>query len=228
VLPNYGVAIVLLTLCIKVCLHPLQRKAQIAMRRMQHLTPLIKEMQEKYKGDRQKQSQAQMELWKKHNANPMSGCWPMLIQLPIFFGLFRMLRSAVELRHAGFVLWIKDLSQPDTLTHVAGFPVNVLPVLMVISWVVQSSLQPKPVDEQQAQQQRMMKWMPVIFGVMLYNMASGLTLYWLTSTFLGILEQKWIKHQIAKMEAAGAFASEDKEVAEAQAAQKKKRRSKRK
>jgi YidC/Oxa1 family membrane protein insertase len=229
VIPNWGVAIILLTLCMKTCLHPLQRKAQIAMRKMQHLTPLIKEMQEKYKGDRQKQSQMQMELWKKHGANPMGGCWPMLIQLPIFFGLFRMLRSTVELRHAGFCLWVTDLSQPDTLTHINGFPINILPVLMVISWVIQSHLQPKPVDPQQAQQQKMMKWMPIIFGVMLYNMASGLTLYWLTSTFLGILEQKWIKSQIGVMETEGAFAAEDAEVAQAEVAKsKKKRRTRRK
>ncbi len=211
-IPNYGVSIVLLTVLVKVCLHPFTRKSQIAMRKMQKLQPLIKELQEKHKGDRQKFAQAQMELLRKHRANPMGGCWPMFFQLPVFLGLFRMLQKSVELRHAGFFLWINDLSQPDTLTEVAGFPVNILPVLMVISWVVQSLLQPKSPDPEQARTQRMMVFMPVFFGFLLYNMASGLTLYWLTSTFIGILEQKWIKHQLAKMEEEGAFAAEEAEV----------------
>jgi len=213
---NFGVSIILLTVLVKACLHPLSRKSQIAMHKMQKLQPLIREIQEKYKGDKQKQTQAQMELLRRHGANPMGGCWPIFFQIPIFFGLFRMLQQSVELRHAGFMLWIDDLSRPDTLTELGGFPINVLPVLMVISWVVQSMTQPRSPDPQQAKTQKMMMFMPILFGFMLYGMASGLTLYWLTSTFLGILEQKWIKHQIRKMEEAGAFAAEEQEVAAAQ------------
>jgi len=220
---NFGVSIILLTILVKACLHPLTRKSQISMHKMQKLQPLIREIQEKYKGDKQKQTQAQMELLRRHGANPMGGCWPILFQIPVFFGLFRMLQQSLELRHAGFVLWIKDLSRPDTIAVVWGFPINILPVLMVISWVIQSMTQPKSPDPEQAKTQKMMMFMPIVFGFMLYGMASGLTLYWLTSTFLGILEQKWVKHQIEKMEAAGAFAAEEQEVAAAQPSPNRKR-----
>lgn len=212
---NYGVGIIMLTVLVKACLYPFTRKSQIAMHKMQKLQPLIKELQATYKGDRQKLGQAQMELMRKHNANPMGGCWPMFFQLPVFLGLFRMLQYSVHLRHAEFFWWIKDLSQPDTITHISGFPVNILPVLMVISWLFQSMSQPKSADPQQAQTQKMMMFMPIMFGFMLYGMASGLTLYWLTSTSIGIVEQRWIKRQIATMDAEGAFAAEDDEVEEA-------------
>ena len=226
-IPNYGVCIVLLTLLVKVVLHPFAKKAQVSIFRMQKLQPLIKQLQEKYKNDKQKLGQAQMELMRAHGANPMGGCWPMFLQLPVFFGLFRMLQYSVELRHAGFVAWITDLSQPDTITHIGSFSVNILPVLMVISWFVQQLTQPKPADPQQAQTQKMMLFMPVMFGFMLYNMPAGLTLYWLTSTFIGILEQRWIKHQIAEMESAGAFAAEEQEAAQVAVANKNARRGKR-
>ena len=226
IIPNYGASIILLTIVVKVCLHPFTRKSQISMHKMQKLQPLIRELQEKHKGDRQKLGQAQMELMRKHGANPMGGCWPMLFQIPVFFGLFRMLQYSVQLRHAGFVLWIKDLARPDTITHISSFPINILPVLMVISWFAQQLTQPKPADPQQAQTQKMMLFMPIMFGIMLYGMASGLTLYWLTSTFLGILEQKWIKRQIAKLDAEGAFAAEDAEVAHAQPKRQRRKRKK--
>jgi len=224
IIPNYGVSIILLTIVVKAGLHPFTRKSQIAMHRMQKLQPLIRQLQEKYKGDRQKLGQAQMELMRKHKANPMSGCWPIFFQMPVFLGLFRMLQYSIHLRHAKFIWWIKDLSQPDTITQIAGFPLNILPILMVASWLYQSMSQPSSADPQQAQTQKMMKFMPVIFGVLLYGMASGLTLYWLTSTSLGILEQRWIKSKIRKMEAEGAFAAEDVEVEQAQAKKQKGRR----
>lgn len=220
---NYGVGIIMLTILVKACLHPFTRKSQIAMHKMQKLQPLIKELQAKFKGDRQKLGQAQMELMRKHKANPMGGCWPMFFQLPVFLGLFRMLQYSVHLRHAEFFWWIKDLSQPDTIAHISGFPINILPVLMVISWLFQSMSQPKSADPQQAQTQKMMMFMPIMFGFMLYGMASGLTLYWLTSTSVGIIEQRWIKRQIAQMDAEGAFAAEDDELEEAKTRKQKSR-----
>jgi len=204
--PNYGVGIILLTIAVRLCLHPLTRKSQVSMHKMQKLQPLIREIQEKYKGDKQRQSREQMELFRKHGANPMSGCLPLFFQFPVFFGLFRMLQYSVDLRQEGFMLWIKDLSRPDTIGHLGGFPINILPVLMVISWVVQQLTMPKPADPQQRQSQKMMLLMPIFFGFLLYGMASGLTLYWLTSTALGIVEQKLIKWQIQKKEERGEFA----------------------
>jgi YidC/Oxa1 family membrane protein insertase len=216
VIPNYGIGIILLTIVVKVCLFPVTRKGQISMHKMQRLQPLVKELQEKHKDDRQRQGREMMDLYRKHNANPMSGCWPIFFQLPIFWGLFRMLQYSIDLRQASFLpWWITDLSQPDTVGHIAEFPINILPVLMVISWVVQQWTMPKPADPQQAQMQKMMMFMPVIFGFMLYGMAAGLTLYWLTSTFLGIVEQKLIKHQIQKMEERGQFSALTVEAAQA-------------
>ena len=217
VVPNYGVGIILLTILVKLCLHWLTRKGQVSMHRMQKLQPLIRELQEKYKHDKQRLSREQMGLFRKHNANPMSGCMPIFFQMPVFFGLFRMLQNSVEIRHEGFVFWINDLSSPDTIAQVASFPINILPVLMVASWLIQQSMMPKPADPQQAQTQKMMKFMPIMFGVMLYGMASGLTLYWLTSTFLGIIEQKIIKHEIKKMDEHGDFPDVEAEPAPARA-----------
>jgi YidC/Oxa1 family membrane protein insertase len=212
VIPNYGVGIILMTIMVRLCLFPMTRKGQVAMYRMQKLQPLIKEMQEKYKDDRQRQGREMMELYRKHNANPMSGCWPMLFQLPILWGLFRMLQNSIDLRQQPFVFWITDLSKPDTIAALGGIPVNILPILMTIASLVQQFTMPKPADPQQAQTQKMMMFMPVLMCVMFYGMASGLTLYWLTSTTLGIAEQRMIKLQIKHMEARGAFAPEEEET----------------
>lgn len=213
VIPNYGVGIVLLTVLIKVAMFPITRKGQIGMHKMQRLQPQVRELQEKYKDDKQRQGREMMELYRKNDANPMMGCWPILVQIPIFWGLFQMLRYSIDLRHEGFLSWINDLSQPDTITHWGAFPINVLPVLMTISWFFQQWTMPKPADPQQAQMQKMMLFMPVVFGFMFYDMAAGLTLYWLTSTFLGICEQKIIRVQIQHMEAAGHFTVSEEEPA---------------
>ncbi len=205
IIPNYGVGIVLLTVLVKVAMFPITRKGQIGMHKMQRLQPQVRELQEKYKDDKQRQGREMMELYRRNDANPMMGCWPILVQIPIFWGLFQMLRYSIDLRHEGFLLWINDLAQPDTITHLGAFPINILPVLMTISWFFQQWTMPKPADPQQAQMQKMMLFMPVVFGFMFYDMAAGLTLYWLTSTFLGIVEQKFIRMQIQRMEAAGKF-----------------------
>ena len=133
----------------------------------------------------------------------------MLFQLPILWGLFQMLQYSIDLRQQPlFSFWVSDLSRPDTITHWGGFPINILPVLMTICSLVQQLTMPKPADPQQAQTQKMMMFMPVLFLFFFYGMASGLVLYWLTSTFLGIVEQRLIKLQIRGMEARGAFAAE--------------------
>ena len=224
IIPNYGVGIILLTAFVKVCLHPFTRKSQLAMHKMQKLQPLIREIQTKHKNDRQRASKEQMELFRKHGANPMSGCMPIFFQLPVFFGLFRMLQYSIAIRQEGFMLWINDLSQPDTIGHWGGMPINILPVLMVASWIGQQLTMPKPVDPQQAQTQKMMLFMPILFGFMLYGMASGLTLYWLTSTFLGIIEQHFIRRQIKKMEGRGKFPDAVPAVAQAKPRRAKSRR----
>jgi YidC/Oxa1 family membrane protein insertase len=212
VIPNYGAAIILLTILVRLCVFPLTRKGQIAMARMQKLQPLIKELQEKYKNDRQRQGREVMELYRKHNANPMSGCWPMLPQIPILWGLYRMLMFSIDLRQQPFVSWISDLSRPDTITAISGIPLNVLPILMTVSSLVQQFTMPKPADPQQAQTQKMMMFMPVLMLVWFYSLPSGLTLYWLTSTTSGIIEQRIIKLQIKRMEARGTFAPEEAET----------------
>ena len=129
-----------------------------------------------------------MEFMREHKINPMGGCLPILIQLPVFFGFFTMLRSAVELRGAEF-LWICDLSESDTVAHIAGFPINPMPIIMAITMLVQARMTPiSPTMD--PMQQKMMKYMPLIFIVILYNFSSGLTLYWTVQNMLSILQTK--------------------------------------
>ena len=171
---SYAIAIILLTLMIKSVLWPVQNKATNQMRKMSLLSPKMAEVKEKYKDDPQKMNAKMMELYKDYGVNPFSGCLPMLIQIPIFFGFYSMLGSAIELRNSQF-LWIHDLSQPDTVGHIPGlnFPVNLLPIIMAGTMVWQMAISPKSGD---AMQQRMMLFMPVIFLVFCYNYASGLAL----------------------------------------------------
>jgi YidC/Oxa1 family membrane protein insertase len=211
VIPNWGIAIILLTLLVRVAMHPLTRKSQISMSKMQKLQPHIKKLQEKYKNDKQKLGQEQMKLMKEHGANPLGGCLPMLIQLPILWALYSGLRVSIELRHAPFYLipgyWIRDLAQPDMLfmmpmaLPILGSYLNLLPILMAAATALQQLWAPKPSTPEMAQQQKMMGiMMPVLMGVMFYSLASGLSLYFLTSTVAGIIEQWIIKRHIAAEE----------------------------
>ncbi|MFH0887694.1 MAG: membrane protein insertase YidC [Planctomycetota bacterium] len=195
---NYGIAIIALTIIIKVILFPITKKGQVSMYRLQKLTPRIKALQEQYKNDKQRLGVEQLKLWKEYGVNPLSGCLPMLLQIPVFFGLYWALALAIELRQAPFMLWINDLSQADQLCKLP-FPIlgatylHVLPLIMTISWLIQSLTQPKSPDPQTRQQQKLFVFMPLIFGILFYNVPSGLTLYWFTSTLLGIVEQIIIK-----------------------------------
>ena len=186
VLGNYAAAILALTTIIKLVLWPLQNKANASMRRMSTLSPKIQELRTKYKDDPTRMNQEVMKLYKEHGVNPVGGCLPMLIQIPIFFGLFTMLRQAVELRGASF-FWIHDLSQPDTVAHlpVLGWPVNVLPLIMAATSFWMTHLTPKSGDPTQ---QRMMMFTPIIFIVFCYNFAAALALYYTTQNLLTVLQ----------------------------------------
>ncbi|MFO1477697.1 MAG: membrane protein insertase YidC [Verrucomicrobiota bacterium] len=189
---SYGWAIIAITVLIKIIFWPLTQASTKSMKRMQELGPQMKALQEKYKDEPQKLSQKQWEFWKKNKVNPMGGCLPMLVQIPVFFGLYGMIRTAIELRGAGF-LWIADLSQPDTLGIIpgTGIPFNLLPLIYIASALWQSHLTPVSPGMDPAQQ-KMMRWMPLMFLAILYNFSSGLALYMTVQNLLTILQTKLI------------------------------------
>ncbi|MDA0323813.1 MAG: YidC/Oxa1 family insertase periplasmic-domain containing protein [Verrucomicrobia bacterium] len=204
-IPNYGVAIILLTIIIKVVFWPITHKSTEQMKKMATLQPEMKELQAKFKDKPQKLQQETMALYKLHKVNPMAGCLPMVIQIPVFISLFTVLRSAVELRYAGF-LWIPDLSEPEGLFRefFTAVPyvsaLNILPIFMTVLTFLQQKLTPSSVDPQQ---QKIMMMMPVVFLFILYNMASGLVLYWSVNQVLSILQLVLQKKVKAKGKGAG-------------------------
>ncbi|MBX9742050.1 MAG: membrane protein insertase YidC [Chthoniobacterales bacterium] len=184
ILGNYAAAIIILTLLIKTVLWPIQNKATSSMKRMQLLSPRMTELREKYKDNPTKMNEELMKLYKQYGVNPFGGCLPMLIQIPVFFGFYSMLGTAIELRNSHF-LWIHDLSQPDTIAHLLHYPVNLLPIIMAGTMLWQMALSPKGGDPAQ---QRMMYFMPVIFLCFCYNFASALALYWTTQNLFSIAQ----------------------------------------
>jgi YidC/Oxa1 family membrane protein insertase len=190
---GYGWTIVLITVIIKVLFWPLTAASTRSMKRMQVLAPEMAALKEKYKDDMQKFTQKQWELYRKHKVSPVSGCLPMAIQMPVFIGFFTMIRSAIELRGARF-LWIADLSKPDTLFLIPGthFPFNLLPLLMGGSMLWQSHLTP-PSPGMDPAQAKMMRYMPLMFLVFLYNYSSGLALYWTVNNVLTVVQTKLTK-----------------------------------
>lgn len=193
---NYGIAIILLTILVKILFYPLTHKSFVSMKHMQSLQPKIAVLKEKYKDNQQKLQQEMVALYKREKVNPLGGCLPMLLQLPVFYGLFRTLSNAYELIGAQF-LWIDSLSQPDLLYQIEygghTFPVNILPLLMGGTMFIQQKS--STVDPQQ---QKMMMMMPVLFTFILYNLPSGLVLYWTLSNVLSIFQQKFVKDTLAK------------------------------
>lgn len=195
--PNYGVAILLITVLVRISMAPLMTKQMKSMKRMSKLQPEIKEVQEKYQGDREKQSVEMMAIYKKHGLSPFSmfsGCLPMLLQLPVFIGFYYALQSSISLRQQPFFGWMDDLSKPESLftIPVIELPVRALPILMGLSMFLQQKFTPTTMDPAQA---RMMLWMmPVMFTFLFYQFASGLVLYWFTSTLLGI-GQQWLTNR---------------------------------
>jgi YidC/Oxa1 family membrane protein insertase len=185
---NYGIAILILTVLVRVLFWPLTHKGTESMKRMQALQPKIKELREKYKDNPQRMQQETMALYKEHKVNPMGGCLPMFVQIPVFIALFTVLRSAIELRFSKF-LWVQDLSEPENLFQgmipVVG-SLNILPILMAATMMWQQKLTPTAGD---AQQQKMMAvMMPVMMLFFFYGMPSGLVLYWTTSQVLMIVQ----------------------------------------
>jgi len=188
VIPSYGVAIMLLTILIRVVFWPVTHKSTESMKKMQAIQPLINEVRQKYKDNAQKQQQEIMALYKAHKVNPVGGCLPMIIQIPVFIALFVVLRSAIELRFAPF-LWIRDLSRPENLLAGLlpfGLSLNFLPLVMAATMAWQQKLTPSGGDPNQ---QKMMMFMPVMMLVLFYNFAAGLVLYWTTNQCLMIAQQ---------------------------------------
>jgi YidC/Oxa1 family membrane protein insertase len=175
---NWGVAIILLTVLIKLVFFPLSAASYKSMAKMKLITPRMTKIREMYEHDRARMNQAMMELYKTEKINPLGGCFPILVQIPVFIALYWVLLAAIELRHAPFVLWIQDLSALD--------PYYVLPILMTVTMVIQTRLNPVPPDPVQAQ---VMKYMPFIFSVFFFFFPAGLVLYWLVNNILSILQQ---------------------------------------
>ncbi len=190
VVPSWGWSIVIMTICIKTLFWPLSAKASRSQKRMAKIQGPMAELKEKYKDNPQKLQQETLKVFKENQVNPVAGCLPMLIQMPIFLGLFYMLRSASELRHESF-LWVSDLSMPDTLTYIAGYPLNILPLIMGLTMFFQMRMMPVSPTADPAQQ-KIFKFLPFIFLVFLYNFSSGLVLYWTVQNLLTILQQKII------------------------------------
>ena len=185
---SWGLAIVIMTICIKLIFWPLTAKASKSQKRMASIQAPMAELKEKYKDNPKKIQEETLKLFREHQVNPVAGCLPLLIQMPIFLGLFYMLRTASELRYESF-LWISDLSQPDTITEIAGFPINILPIIMGITMFLQMSMMPvNPAAD--ATQQKIFKFLPVVFLLFLYNFSSGLVLYWTVQNILTIIQQK--------------------------------------
>jgi YidC/Oxa1 family membrane protein insertase len=191
---NYGVSIIILTVLIKILFWPLTHKSYKSMKEMQKLQPLMAKIREKYKNNKEQMNKELMNLYKTYKVNPMGGCLPMIIQIPVFFALFRILGSSIELRHAPFLFWINDLSAPDRLF---SFPfkipfmsppygIPVLTLLMGLSMLIQQKMTPTPGDPTQA---KVMMFLPIVFTVMFINFPSGLVLYWLVNNVLSIGQQ---------------------------------------
>jgi YidC/Oxa1 family membrane protein insertase len=186
---NWGLAIIILTVGIYLCLYPLTLKQMQSMRKMQLHQPEIESLRQQYKDNPKKMNEEIMTLYKKHNMNPLGGCLPMILQIPVFFALFQALSRGIEVKGSHF-LWVKDLSEPDRLFTVAGKDVNLLPILMTIAMFFQQKMSMSNVTGTQSEQQKMMLWMmPVVFAVIFYNMASGLVLYWFVNSLLMMITQ---------------------------------------
>jgi len=184
---NWGLAIILLTVLIKSLFYPLSAASYRSMAKMRVLAPKMQMIKEQYGNDRQRLHQAMMELYKTEKINPLGGCLPIVVQIPVFIALYWVLLASVELRHAPFVLWISDLSAPD--------PYYVLPVVMGITMIIQSRLSPEPPDPIQA---KVMKIMPVAFSIFFFFFPAGLVLYWLINNILSIAQQWQITRSIER------------------------------
>jgi YidC/Oxa1 family membrane protein insertase len=184
---NWGWSIILLTVLIKLLFFPLSAASYKSMAKMKLVQPRLMEMKERFKGEPQKLNQAMMEMYRKEKINPLGGCLPVVVQIPVFIALYWVLLSSVEMRGAPWLGWIQDLSQPDTLFGVwFGAPIGLLPIIMAISMFIQVKLNPTPPDPLQA---KLMMYMPLIFSIMFFFFPSGLVLYWVVNNILSIAQQ---------------------------------------
>jgi len=185
---NWGVAIILITIVVKGAMYWLTKKQYESMARMRNLAPKMQQLKDRFGDDRQKMSQAMMELYRKEKVNPMGGCLPLLLQMPIFLALYWVLMESVELRHADFVLWITDLSTKD--------PYFVLPILTGASMYLLQKFQPTTITD--PMQQKIMQWMPVAMSVFFLWFPAGLVLYWLVSNVITLVQAKMIYASMEK------------------------------
>jgi YidC/Oxa1 family membrane protein insertase len=200
---NWGWAIVLLTVIIKTLFYPLQAAAYRSMARMKAVTPRLMALRERYGDDRVRLNQAMMELYKTEKINPLGGCLPIVIQIPVFIALYWVLLSSVEMRDAPWIGWIQDLAAPDTLFGTIpglNMPIGLLPILMAVTMFIQTKLNPTPPDPIQA---KLMMFMPLIFSVMFFFFPSGLVLYWLVNNIYSIIQQWAITRSIEGAKKAG-------------------------
>jgi YidC/Oxa1 family membrane protein insertase len=201
-IPNYGVAIIILTLLSKILLWPLGNKSYKSMAQMKKIQPLMAEIKEKYKDDKKKMNEEMMGLYKTYKVNPLGGCLPMVVQIPVFFALYRMLYGAIELRHAPFIWWINDLSAPDRLFRFnfsipfmqPPYGIPVLTIIMGVTMFIQQKMSPPAGDPTQA---KMMMLMPIVFTVIFINFSSGLVLYWLVNNVISMVQQYYIQKKYA-------------------------------
>lgn len=190
---NYGIAIILVTVLIKILFYPLTRKSFTAMRDMQRVQPKLEALKKKYAKDKERMNRELMTLYRTEGINPLGGCLPMVLQIPVFFALYQVLLNSIELRHAPFLFWINDLSSPEFLydLHLAGFtlPIRLLPLIMGVTMVLQQKMTPSTMDKTQ---QQIMMVMPVMFTFLFWGFPAGLVLYWLINNVISISQQWYI------------------------------------
>ena len=202
---NFGWSLVIFSIITKIILMPLTLKSTESMKRLQELNPKIKEIQSKYKDKPDVMNKKVMELYKKEKVNPLSGCLPLLLQMPFFFALYSALINSIDLWQAPFIFWIQDLSLPDTvltipgsIAFIGGFNLNILPILMTLTTYLQQKMTP---GAGASQQQMFIKFMPFIFLFIFWNMPSGLIIYWIMQNVLQVLHQLYVNNK-GKNEAA--------------------------
>jgi YidC/Oxa1 family membrane protein insertase len=180
-IPNFGIGIIIITVILKILFFPLTHKSYKSMKDMSKLQPKMVALKEKFRNDKDGLNKAVMELYREHKVNPLGGCLPMIVQIPVFFALYKALMFSIELRHAPFMLWITDLSDKD--------PYYITPLLMGVTMFIQQKMSPSNMDEMQ---QKIMLALPVVFTFMFLTFPSGLVLYWLVNNILTIGQQLYI------------------------------------
>ena len=197
-IPNYGIVLIIFSVLVKLLTSPLTRRQLASTQKMQQAQPAIAELNEKYKGDAQKLQQEQMKLYKEMGVNPMGGCWPLLVQMPILIAMFNLFRTTIELRGAAFgglEWWIADLSLPDTVAMIGGLPINPLPLIMSATMILQQKLMTPSGAATNPQMKNMPYIMTVMFLFIFYRFPSGLNLYYTLFNVMSIAQQKLLPHK---------------------------------